>query len=644
MAGGVFISYRREDSAGYAGRIRDRLIQKFSSAQVFMDVDNIEPGLDFVEILGERVGDCDVLLAVIGKNWMNCRDAEGNRRLDDANDFVRIEIESALGRNVRVIPTLVDGATMPRGDDLPDGLKPLARRNAVEISHTRFDSDAERLVRALTQIEEARKQREADEAARHAAAQEVRKAAEAEAELAARLAEEARERREAEAAALLAKTEEERRAREAAAPAQALRIEEARERREAEAAALLAKTQEERRAGQAAAATQAMRIEEARERREAEEATRLAKAEEDRRSAEVEEAVRELVQVEDARPKREAEEAAQRSSEEQKRRVSEVEMAILRFVHPENWRAQAQGEVERQTRAAEETTHFAQRKEAVGIAEVEATAVALEASVAEAPYSPPSWRMISRRIFSTDSRLLLMLAIAVGILASIIVFGTNWGRNLDPADSDPRVTECDRLAADPHDLNRPSGVVGVPYEYIYMKDATEACQAAVDKFPDQPRMNYELGRVLYENSSLNSKIYAWAAKFFQISANMNYAAAQYAFGKLFAEGEGVTKDEITALLWFRKAAEQEYAPAQAHIGYMYALGLGGLSKNSTLALDWYLKAAEQGLDVAQYDAGLSYENGDGVQKNVTQAREWYQKAAAQGYEDAKAALKRLDAK
>ena len=154
MIGGVFISYRREDSGGYAGRIFDRLTSRLGHDNVFFDVDAIAPGRDFVEVLSERVGKCDALLAIIGKHWVTSADGENGRRLDDPNDFVRIEIEAALKRNVPVIPVLVDGAAMPQADQLPDGLKALVRRQAVEISLTRFDSDADRLTGALAEIEE----------------------------------------------------------------------------------------------------------------------------------------------------------------------------------------------------------------------------------------------------------------------------------------------------------------------------------------------------------------------------------------------------------------------------------------------------------------------------------------------------------
>ena len=132
MAGGVFICYRRDDSAGWARSIYDRLTRRFEREQVFIDVDNIEPGLDFVRF-SDWVGGCDALIAIIGKRWFSRQ--HNRRRIDDRNDFVRIEIEAALKRDIRVIPVLVDGAFMSSEEVLPDPLKPLARRMGIEISH-----------------------------------------------------------------------------------------------------------------------------------------------------------------------------------------------------------------------------------------------------------------------------------------------------------------------------------------------------------------------------------------------------------------------------------------------------------------------------------------------------------------------------
>lgn len=167
MAGKIFINYRRGDDPGFAQALFGRLEQVFSPEQLFMDVDNMEPGLDFVKELEEQVAKCDVLISVIGKGWSDARDEAGDRRLDDPTDFVRIEIESALDQDKRVIPVLVGQATMPKPDQLPEKMKPLARRHAVRLTHERFKADTEALIaaleRALENAEEVRiSQRETD--------------------------------------------------------------------------------------------------------------------------------------------------------------------------------------------------------------------------------------------------------------------------------------------------------------------------------------------------------------------------------------------------------------------------------------------------------------------------------------------------
>ena len=128
-----FISYRREDSIAYAGRLYDRLTAQFGTDRVFMDVDKLDFGVDFVDAIQQTVASCDVLLAVIGKQWLEARDEGGRRRLDTPEDFVRIEIASALERGVRVSPVLVGGARMPGSVDLPESLTKLARRNALDM-------------------------------------------------------------------------------------------------------------------------------------------------------------------------------------------------------------------------------------------------------------------------------------------------------------------------------------------------------------------------------------------------------------------------------------------------------------------------------------------------------------------------------
>ena len=149
MPSKVFISYRRDDSAAFAGRVHDRLEREFGRDLLFMDVDAIPLGADFVEVLGREVAKCDVLLAIIGPNWVDARADDGSRRLEDDNDFVRIEIATALARGIPVIPVLLEGTKVPRADQLPSDLKGLVRRNGLDVRHSSFHIDIDKLIRGL---------------------------------------------------------------------------------------------------------------------------------------------------------------------------------------------------------------------------------------------------------------------------------------------------------------------------------------------------------------------------------------------------------------------------------------------------------------------------------------------------------------
>jgi uracil-DNA glycosylase len=142
----IFINYRRSDSEGYVGRLYDHLMRHFKRDDIFMDVDSIKPGEDFITALENAVAMCDVFIAIIGPGWINAQDENGSRRLDQWNDFVRIEIASALNHEKLVIPVLVGKAKMPSPADLPQDIAPLSRRNAFELSHLHFPQDVEKLV------------------------------------------------------------------------------------------------------------------------------------------------------------------------------------------------------------------------------------------------------------------------------------------------------------------------------------------------------------------------------------------------------------------------------------------------------------------------------------------------------------------
>lgn len=145
----IFISYRRDDSAGYTGRVYDRLAEEYGSESIFMDVDTIPPGVDFKRYIESHVAACNVMLVMIGKQWTSITDAQGQRRLDNPGDFVRLEIASALRREIPVVPVLVRGATMPGSDELPDDLQGLLWRNGVTVDDRKFHHDMDDLIKGI---------------------------------------------------------------------------------------------------------------------------------------------------------------------------------------------------------------------------------------------------------------------------------------------------------------------------------------------------------------------------------------------------------------------------------------------------------------------------------------------------------------
>ena len=146
----IFLSYRRDDSADVAGRIYDRLVERFGKKQVFKDVDSIPLGVDFRRHLDQMVASCDVLLAVMGDRWLTVGGPEGKKRLDDAKDFVRIELEAALKREIPVIPVLVRGADVPQESELPPSLSGLAYRNGLAVRpDPDFHRDMDRLIEGV---------------------------------------------------------------------------------------------------------------------------------------------------------------------------------------------------------------------------------------------------------------------------------------------------------------------------------------------------------------------------------------------------------------------------------------------------------------------------------------------------------------
>jgi TIR domain len=151
----VFVSYRHDDVPAYSGRLADRLVSRFGEDGVFLDIDAIDPGLDFRVVLRQAIEACDIVLVVIGPGWLEAREPDGSRRLEQPNDYVRLEIEAALDREIRIIPVLVDGAHMPTADQLPEELVPLCYRNAVEMGKN-FHTEMSALITKLERIEQAK--------------------------------------------------------------------------------------------------------------------------------------------------------------------------------------------------------------------------------------------------------------------------------------------------------------------------------------------------------------------------------------------------------------------------------------------------------------------------------------------------------
>lgn len=145
----IFLNYRREDTRGYAGRLYDRLSDRFGEDQILRDVDAIPPGIDYVEHIDGLVRQCDVMLVLIGESWLSIKGPARRRRLDEAGDLVSLEIAAGLERNIPVIPVLIQGARMPTEDELPDRIQALARRNALEMTDSHWNHDWDRLRSAI---------------------------------------------------------------------------------------------------------------------------------------------------------------------------------------------------------------------------------------------------------------------------------------------------------------------------------------------------------------------------------------------------------------------------------------------------------------------------------------------------------------
>jgi hypothetical protein len=149
---GIYLSYRRRESAAYAGRLYDHLSHHFGAGSVFMDIGGIGRGQDFGRAIESALSACEIVLVLIGKTWASCTGPDGGRRLDDARDWVRLEVAAALRRDILVVPVLIEGAALPEAASLPEELRPLCQRNTSELSDLRWLYDVGELVKDLEKV------------------------------------------------------------------------------------------------------------------------------------------------------------------------------------------------------------------------------------------------------------------------------------------------------------------------------------------------------------------------------------------------------------------------------------------------------------------------------------------------------------
>ena len=145
----IFISYRRADSEGYVGRLYDQLLKYYDESAIFLDVEAIKAGADFESVIMSELDSCEVFIPVIGPNWVDILDNNGNRRLLNQSDYVRREISRALQQKKQIFPVLIKHAIVPKENDLPDEIKGLSKLNAADLSHIHFREDVEKLVESI---------------------------------------------------------------------------------------------------------------------------------------------------------------------------------------------------------------------------------------------------------------------------------------------------------------------------------------------------------------------------------------------------------------------------------------------------------------------------------------------------------------
>jgi hypothetical protein len=606
--GQIFISYRREDGSAWAGRLYDRLQGRFAAEKLFMDVDSLAPGVDFVEALERSVGACDVLIAVIGRRWLSALDEEGNRRLDNPEDFVRVEVATALKRGIRVIPVLVEGAPVPRSRELPDDLKALVRRNALEVSHNRFSADSERLIRAVEEVLEGAR------------------------------VEQQRKREEHE------RVEAERRQREQKEQLQVERLKfECRQ--QEEQARLRADRQ--------------LRAEQERV-----EADRSVKAEQERLQGEQ----REKERLEAQRRECEEQDRPELERRESKARERlEVERQVLRQDEPEVIKR-----TDADPRAPPSNRTPLKKPWRLLIVVGSGVAVCLlgfgllfkaprphavpvgESSVSvptAGPSNSPNPTPLSKAkspipLRAPDSLPRIQLKPGVSIRESPLFTKPSVSLLATPTPApsnspSPTPSGADQFAEAKRYLNAKDYAKALPP----LQEAADAGSAAA---------MYNLGG-LYEYGLGVAQDYAQARRWYQKAAEAGSADAREALAQLssasvtpsptISVASSEPQDDVKTQAYdsYLKAAKAGNAEAMCRLGWVYQSGWG-VGQDYAKARDWYQRAAKARNAEAMYRLGQIYENGWGVDQDYAKARGWYQKAVDAGGDlanDAEQALSRL---
>jgi TPR repeat protein len=663
VTGQIFISYRRDDSSGWAGRLYDRISAEFPARQIFIDVDNLGPGVDFVEAIETSVGSCEVLIAVIGKRWLISSDEEGKRRLDNPDDFVRLEITAALKRKILVIPVLVDGASMPRSTELPDDLKLIARRNALVVSPDRFRFDSDRLTNAIKAVFEKAEaeQHQREEQERLAAEQLEKERLEAEQREKDRLAEE-RQRDEQERVAA-EKREREEQKRIAAAQRQrdewevGQRQREERERLEAE----LRQREEQNRLEPVPQSQLPCPIAPT---------TPPAQPEADKRSAGTPKVAHPLSpkppEAERTEPPSPPSGATPWKSPSKRviallAAAAGLVVAVLVYlaIHAPQSQppkpasiaavtpsplANAAPTVEEKaplTRQAAVQQPTAQSTASVAMAIPSPSITATPTSQPTTPSPTPSvaellaqaQRYLKLNNFA-EALPLLQKAADAGNTDAMNNLGSLYGYGIGVAKNYDKSRECYQKAADAGDG---TGMYNLGWLYEYGKGGAQ---------------DYGKAREWYRKAADAGNSDAKLA----LSRLIRGAVSPLASAESLAQAQRYldVNNFAEALPLLQKAADAGNATAMYNLGWLYEYGYAkgvarnyggiGVDRDFGKAREWYQKAADAGDKDAMYNLGLLYYYGIGVDRDFGKAREWHQKAADAGNADAKEALKHLKSK